>query len=116
MNSGTVDYSKVEKFLDTLDDLNMTELHKSLGDTGRTIIEERFDSSKGPDGVKWKPLARTYIRYVKGGKGGNRTKYIREKSSKPLKFRHLYKSFNYDATAKQVLIGTNIDYAKYHTD
>jgi phage gpG-like protein len=116
MISGAIDYSKVERFLDDLDGLNLLELHKNLGDTGRTIIEERFDTSTDPKGRTWKPLKRTYVRYQKKGKGGAMTKVIRLKSSPPLKFRDLYKSFSYDASEKEVRIGTPKDYAKYHSN
>lgn len=116
MISASIDYSKVERFLDDLDGLNLLELHKNLGDTGRTIVEERFDTSTDQKGRAWRPLKRTYVRYASGGKGGARTKVIRVKSAPPLKFRDLYKSFSYDATAKEVRIGTPKEYAKYHSN
>ena len=95
----------LRRFLVDLDELNLTELHAALGDTGVQIVEERFDKFVDPDNKRWKPLKREYLR-----------EGVRRDVRSPLKFRDLYKSFSYDASAKQVLIGTPKDYAKFHTD
>ncbi len=95
----------LKKFLADLDDLQMTELNTALGDTGVQIIEERFDKFIDPRGKRWKPLKREY----------KREGAVRNRNS-PLKFRHLYKSFSADADKRGVVIGTPLDYAKYHTN
>ena len=94
----------LKKFVEDLDDLQMSELNHALGDTGVQIIEERFDKFVDPRGKRWKPLKREY----------KRDGIVRPRNS-PLKFRHLYKSFSFDADSKGVSIGTRLDYAKYHT-
>ena len=99
------DIDALRRFLFDLDELNLTELHSALGDTGVQIVEERFDKFVDPAGKRWKPLKREYIRDG-----------IKRNVRSPLKFRDLYKSFGYDATPKEVRIGTPKDYAKYHTD
>lgn len=94
----------LKRFLNDLDDLELTELHSALGDTGVQIVEERFDKFVDPEGKRWKPLKREYIRDG-----------ITRSRNNPLKFRHLYKSFTFDADKSGASVGTPLDYAKYHT-
>jgi phage gpG-like protein len=97
--------NELRLFLEDLDNLDMKELHSALGDTGVQIIEERFDKFVDPSGKRWKPLKHEYVRDG-----------ILRPVNNPLKFRTLYKSFSFDATERDVSIGTPVDYAKFHSD
>lgn len=116
MLEARADLSKLRAFLRDLSELEMTDLHRNLGDTGVQIVEERFDTSKDPQGRPWRRLKRDYVLYSKGGKGGASTKTIRSKNAPPLKFRHLYKSFSFDANQDRAMVGTPLEHAKYHTN
>lgn len=98
--------TRLKKMISNMANLDMKLLHSDLGEEGQQIIEERFDNSRDPQGKRWPGLKRAYIR----------NGILRPKNSPPLKFRQLYKSFQHEATAKDVRIGTNVDHAKFHTN
>jgi len=100
---------KLKKFLNDLVQLDMRDLHKALGQTGVNIVEERFDKFVDPKGKRWKPLKFPYK--IKIG-----TRVVIRRINAPLKLLQLYKSFTSEATEEKVLVGTPIEYAKFHTD
>lgn len=97
---------RLKKMISNMENLDMKLLHSDLGEEAVQIIEERFDNSRDPQGKRWPGLKRAYIR----------NGILRPKNSPPLKFRDLYKSFSFEATAKDVRVGTPKDYAKFHTN
>jgi len=93
--------------IDSLADLNMTDLHSDLGEEGRNIIEKRFDMGVDPSGKQWDKIKKYY---------NFDHKRWRLPSDRPLKLKNLYKSFSYDANDDGVSIGTPLKYSKYHTN
>lgn len=100
-------FEGLKRYLMNVERHELRSLHAVLGDEVVQITEERFDKSVDPLGKKWKRLKHDYR---KNGK------LVRAKNDRPLKYRKLYKSFSYDASADGVRIGTPLKYAKYHTD
>jgi len=97
----------LEKLIDNMENLDMVSLHADLGIEGQNIIERRFDKGVDPKGKPWKKI-KPYF-----NKDWNEARFP---SDIPLKLKTLYKSFSTDPSPQHVLIGTAIDYAKYHTD
>jgi len=98
---------RLQKFFDNIQNIDLVALHSDLGEEGRNIIEGRFDSGRDPTGKPWKPIKRYFNRDYN---------QWRLPSDTPLKLKDLYKSFSYDASADEVVIGTPKKYAKYHTN
>lgn len=98
---------QAQRALDNLEEMDLVTLHADLGEEARNIIEERFDKGVDPKGKKWKKIKPYFNR------DHNR---LRVPSDPPLKIRDLYRSFSYDASQNEVIIGTPKKYAKYHTN
>ncbi|MGQ3072572.1 MAG: phage virion morphogenesis protein [Ferrovibrionaceae bacterium] len=83
----------------------MTDLQPLLSDVGQSLVvstQERFATGKGPSGVPWMPLhPRTVAR--KGGK----TLILVDTA-------RLRNSITYRASAREVEVGTNVQYAAAH--
>lgn len=98
---------RLERLIDNIENLNMTELHADMGEEAVNIIGERFDEGRDPKGRRWKKIKRYFNR------DANRW---RTPADTPLKLLHLFRSFSYDANDAGAIVGTPLDYAKYHTD
>lgn len=105
---------KARRFIQVMNRMDMKKLHNSLGEEVRIMIQDRFDSGKDAHGMPFKPLKKNYTY-----RSGNQ-KVKRLVSSLPLMgglgAPPLSRSFGFNATHKEVVVGTPVDYAKYHTD
>jgi len=98
---------KAVQALEKLQALDFFLIHSSLGEDLLNIIALRFDRSVGPKGEKW-PKIKTYF--------NQSWRRWRTPRDRPLKLLDLFKSFSYDASAEEVVVGTPKTYAKYHSD
>jgi phage gpG-like protein len=98
---------KAAQALEKLQTLDFFLIHSSLGEDLINIIGDRFDRSVGPKGEKWPKIKRYF---------NQSWRRWRTPRDRPLKLLDLYKSFSYDASAEEVVVGTPKTYAKYHSD
>lgn len=92
------DWSKLENNLHRLARVNFTALHKEIGEHILSSTQERFKTSTGPDGKKWKASYRVEQ------KGGNT---LRDTS-------RLRNSLTVRARPDKVEVGTNDKRARIH--
>ena len=52
------DVQRLRKYLDKLQNVDITEINSVLADQTRSSIELRFRSGKDPEGNKWQPSKR----------------------------------------------------------
>lgn len=93
--------------LQKLQELDFFLIHSSLGEDLLNIIGLRFDRSVGPKGEQWPKIKRYF---------NQSWRRWRTPRDRPLKLLDLYKSFSYDASAEEVVVGTPKQYAKFHSD
>ena len=93
--------------------LDTKRIHGDIGEEMVAIIEDRFDNSVDPSGVPWAPI-KDYVARL-----GN-IKRKRVKGDPPLKLGlgspPLARSFEFDASPQDVVIGTPVPYAKFFSD
>lgn len=92
------DWSRLEKGLQRLANLNFTALHKEIGQCLVSSTQERFKTETAPDGTKWPPSIRAR---EEGGQTLSQTRRLRN-------------SITYTARPDRVEAGTNDKRARTH--
>lgn len=103
----------VLQMLAALEGVSMEAVHAELGEEMIQIIRKRLSDGQDVWGVPFEPI-KDYT-YAFGS-----IKRKRKSSSKPLKVGlgapPLYNSFEYEESPEQVLVGTPVFHAKFHSD
>lgn len=86
---------------------NMAALHKSVGEHMLNSVEDNFDNETAPDGTPWAHHAPATVASRLRRNGNAELTILRESGA-------LAGSFNYEADADQVEIGTPTIYAAIH--
>ena len=92
------DVQRLRKYLDKLQNVDITEINSVLADQTRSSIELRFRSGKDPEGNKWQP-----------------SKRVREEGGQTLvKTTDLKNSIQSKVLPEGFAVGTNVKYATTH--
>jgi len=99
--------------LNALAGVNMEVLHADLGEEMIAIIQERHDAGLDVFGIPFKPIKEYTYSF-------GTIKRIRKPDDTPLKAGlgapPLSRSYEHEETAEEVLVGTPVFHAKFHSD
>lgn len=90
----------LEAFMARIGDIDTTELMERIGIVGENAVSDNFEDEHDPDGLPWKPS----FRAITTG-----TKTLTEHGG-------LVDSVESAGTKDQVVVGTNLPYARIHND